>query len=127
MPVIDLSPEEVGLLRSALESAEYWEHKDDLDHDSGYIIDPEPGSAEEQSEAWEVVQEMRALDERLHALEENKPADGPIEQEWVVDPTRIHEHAGHDIEIVTYANQNLAIECVSCGTVLADIDFWTKP
>lgn len=68
MPVIDLSEREVIVLRSALDSAEYWEHKDDLDVDSGYVLDPEPGSEAEQSEAWEEVLEIRALDERLAEL-----------------------------------------------------------
>ena len=45
------------------------------------------------------------------------------EHEWVIDPERIHAHVGHAIEIGTYADRNLAIECMDCGTVLADIDF----
>ena len=50
-----------------------------------------------------------------------------MDHEWVVDPERVHSHVGHEIEIVTYGGQNLAIECVSCGTVLADIDYWEVP
>lgn len=69
MATIDLTEREIVVLRSALDSAEYWEHKDNLDHDSGYILDPEPGSEEEQSEAWEEVLEIRALDARLAELE----------------------------------------------------------
>jgi hypothetical protein len=45
------------------------------------------------------------------------------EEPWVVDPRKVHPHVGHDIEIVTYADRNLAIECVTCSEVLADIDF----
>ena len=52
-----------------------------------------------------------------------------IEQhEWVIEPARVHRHVGHDIEIVTYGEQNLAIECVTCSEVIADIDYEsTKP
>jgi hypothetical protein len=68
---IDLSPEEIGLLRSALESAEYWEHREQLPHDSGFITDPEPEDLrdEEAREAWEEVLALRALDARLSAIE----------------------------------------------------------
>lgn len=44
-------------------------------------------------------------------------------EEWVIDPEKVHAHVGHEIEIVTYGDQNLAIECVTCGVVIADIDF----
>lgn len=51
-------------------------------------------------------------------------SDWPIdEHEWVVDPATVHVHVGHHIEIVVYAERNLAIQCESCGTILADIDF----
>jgi len=72
MPVIDLSPEEIAILRSALDSAEYWEHKDDLPVNNGYVLDPEPGSEEEESEAWEEVLAIRALSDRLQLLEVNR-------------------------------------------------------
>lgn len=76
MTSIDLSPEEIGILRSALDSAEYWEHRDQLPHDSGYILDPEPEDleAEEAREAWEEVLAIRALDERLALLEKEVTA-----------------------------------------------------
>lgn len=83
MSTIDLSAEEVALLRSALESAEYWEHKDDLPHDSGYILDPNMLDPDEYdieeitaSEAWAEVLALRALDGRLALIEEpNMPID----------------------------------------------------
>lgn len=31
-------------------------------------------------------------------------------------------HAGHEIECVTYAGANAAVECVTCSTVLIDYD-----
>lgn len=49
------------------------------------------------------------------------------EHEWVIEPERVHSHVGHEIEIVTYADQNLAIECVTCGEVIADIDYGPLP
>lgn len=45
------------------------------------------------------------------------------EQEWIIDPAKIHAHVGHIIEIVEYGNQNLAIECEECGVILAEIDY----
>jgi hypothetical protein len=68
---IDLNPAEIALLRSALDSAEYWEHRDQLPHDSGYITDPEPEDLEDEEarEAWDEVQALRALDARLYELE----------------------------------------------------------
>ena len=72
MASIELSPEEIELLRSALDSAMYWEHKDDLPVNSGYVLDPEPGSEEEKSEAWQEVLAMRALDDRLWLLQKGK-------------------------------------------------------
>ena len=78
MPTIDLSPEEVAILRSALESAEYWEHRDDLPYNSGYILDPDMLDPDDYdieelktSEAWAEVLALRALDERLSLLEED--------------------------------------------------------
>jgi len=77
MTAIDLSPEEIAILRSALDSAEYWEHKDVLPHNSGYILDPAfmveaPEMDEEQREAWDAVLALRALDDRLAALEKEE-------------------------------------------------------
>ena len=71
MAFIDLSPEEIAILLSALDSAEYWEHKDALPHNSGYILDPEDYEIEElkESEAWAEVLAIRALDTRLMELE----------------------------------------------------------
>ena len=73
MSQIDLAPEEIELLLSALDSAEYWEHKDQLPHNSGYILDPEymvdaPKMDEEALEAWEEVKRLRAIAERLQQL-----------------------------------------------------------
>lgn len=31
-------------------------------------------------------------------------------------------HVGHELECVTYAGLNVAVECVTCGTVLMDAD-----
>lgn len=31
-------------------------------------------------------------------------------------------HVGHLVEVVTYANENVAIECEDCGEVLLDFD-----
>lgn len=45
------------------------------------------------------------------------------EREWVIDPRKVHAHVGHTIEIVTYADENLAIECTDCYEVIGDIDY----
>lgn len=50
--------------------------------------------------------------------------DLPVEEEWVIDPATVHVHVGHHIEIVVYAERNLAIQCEDCGTIIGDIDFW---
>ena len=76
MPTIDLSPEEIGLLRSALESTEYWEYRDVLPHGSGYIYDPESmvepyTPDEEQQEALDEIKTLRELDARLYELEKS--------------------------------------------------------
>jgi hypothetical protein len=34
----------------------------------------------------------------------------------------LRSHVGHDIECVHYAEQNVAVECVTCGCVLFDFD-----
>lgn len=34
--------------------------------------------------------------------------------------------AGREIEITTYADTNLSIECHTCRTIIADIDFWVN-
>ena len=31
-------------------------------------------------------------------------------------------HKGHEIEIATYADENVSIECLSCGEVLVDFE-----
>lgn len=71
MATIDLTPNEIALLRSALGSAEYWDHRDYLPHNNGYIIDPDESQldTEEARDAWEEVQELRALDARLLDLQ----------------------------------------------------------
>jgi len=35
------------------------------------------------------------------------------------------EHFGHEIEIAKYADQNIALECTTCYTVLVDYDLTT--
>lgn len=77
--LVELSPEEIELLCSALESAEYWEHKDVLTPDSGYIMDPTPEELEfeDVAEAWEEVQAMRALAERLAELQKGNYDEYP--------------------------------------------------
>lgn len=76
MALIDLSPEEVTLLRASLDSYAYWEHRDELPHGSGFIYDPDNLDPDEydieelkSSEAWKEVQAALALDERLAVLE----------------------------------------------------------
>lgn len=32
------------------------------------------------------------------------------------------EHENHELEIVNYANQNIAIECIDCGMVVFDFN-----
>jgi hypothetical protein len=83
MPTIDLKPEEIAILRSALDSAEYWEHRDQLPVNSGYVLDPDPEDLKDESvrDAWEEVQALRALDERLRALEE-KPEPSQHRTPW---------------------------------------------
>jgi hypothetical protein len=49
------------------------------------------------------------------------------ERDWVIDPARVHSHEGHHIQIVTFANQNLAITCETCQEIVADIDFEPTP
>jgi transcription initiation factor TFIIIB Brf1 subunit/transcription initiation factor TFIIB len=34
----------------------------------------------------------------------------------------LRAHVGHNLECVTYADMNVAIECVDCGMVLVDFD-----
>jgi hypothetical protein len=80
MSAINLNAEEIAILRSALESAEYWEHRDVLPHDSGYILTPDPEDIEDPNarESWEEILAMRALDERLRELEREQAAlDNP--------------------------------------------------
>lgn len=33
---------------------------------------------------------------------------------------RLLEHRGHQVEIVTYASENVALECNECGEVIYD-------
>ena len=78
---ITLTPAEVELLDSALDSYEYWEHRDLLPHDSGYITIQDDQDYERQvtlggqldedeteaaDEAWEAVKAARALASKLH-------------------------------------------------------------
>jgi hypothetical protein len=51
---------------------------------------------------------------------------GVDEHDWVIDPRRVHPHVGHHIEIVTYHDVNLAIQCEDCGELIGDIDFWVE-
>jgi hypothetical protein len=34
----------------------------------------------------------------------------------------LEKHVGHDIECVTYGDQNVALECTDCHEVLLDYD-----
>lgn len=52
---------------------------------------------------------------------------GGVEHEWVIDPEEVRAHVGHSIEIVIYGDRNLAIECVDCYSLIADIDYWESP
>ena len=36
---------------------------------------------------------------------------------------RLLEHVGHNVEIVTYADQNVALECNDCNEVIEDHDY----
>lgn len=96
MPTIDLSTEEIALLRSALDSREYWEYREDLPHGSGFIYDPEPGSVEEQSEAWSEVQRGRALDARLAQLETSTWRGSRFQRSAKATEGDPCEYAGHD-------------------------------
>lgn len=35
---------------------------------------------------------------------------------------QLAEHRGHEIECITYGEENAAVECVTCGCVLVDYD-----
>jgi hypothetical protein len=76
-----LTETELGLLIDALDSYEYWEHRDELPHDSGNItvLDDDDfeqnvrpnvfdDEAEEVQEAWEAVKASRALEDKLMRL-----------------------------------------------------------
>jgi len=80
---VELTPDELELLKSALDSFEYWEHRDELPHDSGFItiIDDQDfetqitlsgrldeDEIESAQEAWDEVKAARALDAKLSAL-----------------------------------------------------------
>jgi len=84
---IELDAAELALLREALDSYEYWEHRDELPHDSGFItvIDDQDYEAqvtlggrvhdedmEAADEAWAAVKAARALDAKLAALQESR-------------------------------------------------------
>jgi len=74
---LTLTVDEIELLDSALDSFEYWEHRDQLPHDSGSItiIDQDDFyeqrvagailDEEEVDEAWEAVKAARALARKL--------------------------------------------------------------
>jgi len=32
------------------------------------------------------------------------------------------DHVGHDIECVIYGEQNVSVECITCGVVLVDFE-----
>lgn len=36
---------------------------------------------------------------------------------------RLLEHRGHPVEIVTYGEQNVALECSECDEVVLDYDY----
>lgn len=76
---IELTPDEIGLLIDALDSYEYWEHRDLLPHGSGFITVMDDEDFERQVvlgggdqdeidaavEAWQCVKEARKLTDRL--------------------------------------------------------------
>ncbi len=40
-----------------------------------------------------------------------------------MDTERLLEHVGHAVGIVTYAGQNVALECNECNEVIYDKDY----
>jgi hypothetical protein len=70
---VALTRSDVALLRSALDSYEYWEHRDELPHDSGYITVQDDADFEAQcgvangdaNAAWFAVKQARALESKL--------------------------------------------------------------
>ena len=77
---VPLTVAEIELLDSALDSFEYWEHRDQLPHDSGNITVEDDQDYEAQvtlggrldedemesaDEAWEAVKDARALARKL--------------------------------------------------------------
>jgi len=36
---------------------------------------------------------------------------------------RLLEHLGHDVEVATYAEQNVVLECLECSEVIMDYDY----
>lgn len=40
-----------------------------------------------------------------------------------LDSERLTPHIGHAVEIVTYAQENIALECVDCSQVIVDYDY----
>jgi len=76
---VELDTHELVVLIEALDADEYWSHRDDLPHDSGYIsviddadyaeyraqLDPDDHATAD--EAWASVKRLRALASRLNA------------------------------------------------------------
>lgn len=62
--VVELTPDEIGLLTDALDSHEYWQLSEDQYRSSGYVM--EPGSDDEENA--EAIQDCNLLGARLAAL-----------------------------------------------------------
>ena len=89
MALVDLSVAELGLLGEALDSYEYWEHRDQLPHDSGFITvmddqdmdavfaDSDEDEVEAASEAWAAVKAARALATKLKRSSRPSSASRP--------------------------------------------------
>ena len=65
--------------------------------------------------------EMADYHDPDHSIRDGEPLID--EHEWVIEPATVHLHVGHHIEIVVYAERNLAIQCEDCGSLISDIDF----
>ncbi len=79
MITVTLTVEELELIDSALDSYEYWEHRDELPHDNGHItieneddfdaqiVGYDEEDHGEMREAWKAVKAARALADKLNA------------------------------------------------------------
>lgn len=71
--VLALTTAELGLLREALDSHEYWQLSDDYYRRDGYVQDPGSDDADQAA----AILACRALGERLEALTPADPGDHP--------------------------------------------------